>query len=364
MSGAEALTQEEIDSILFSMGDAEKDAPPAAANTSNTVASAMSLPQGLKELPHEISGNVVENRNFKVYNFRRPDKFSKDQLRALQTIHENFARQCALSFASYLRMSVDIDVLSVDQLTYDEFIRSMPSPITVNVVEMSPLPGKVLMGFGHEITTSLIDRMLGGTGKAEQEARGLTDIEQMLLKRVFEHTYAALEEAWATVCPLKTKLVGTEDSYNLIQVATPSEIIALITFEVIFGQRESGLMSLCIPYPVLESVMNNLSAQHIMHRNQNEVNEIEQNHILSKLHYAKTPIDVILSSVSMPILDLLQVQVGDVIPLDNRISDDLIIRVNHRPKFLGKPGTIGKNLAAFITSPITNDDEIEEGLLS
>ena len=101
-----------------------------------------------------------------------------------------------------------------------------------------------------------------------------------------------------------------------------------------------------------------------MHRSQNEVNETEQNYILSKLHYAKTPIDVILSSVSMPILDLLQVQIGDVIPLDNRISDDLIIRVNHRPKFLGKPGTIGKHLAAFITSPITNDDEIEEGLLS
>jgi flagellar motor switch protein FliM len=219
------------------------------------------------------------------------------------------------------------------------------------------------MGFGHEITTSLIDRMLGGTGKSELEARELTDIEHMLLKRVFEHTYNALEDAWKSFCPIKTKLMGTEDSYGLIQVATPSEIVALVTFEVIFGQRESGLMSLCIPYPVLEGVMGNLSAQHIMHRSQTDVNPEEQDKLLNKLYYAKTPVDVVFGHVEMPVLDLLQVQVGDVLTLDNRLDDDLVIRVNNKPKFRGKPGTLGRKLAAYVLDPIENIDELSEGIL-
>ena len=124
-----------------------------------------SLSAGMEQtLPMEDEGEedaaaestkLVESRSYTLYNFRRPDKFSKDHLRALQTIHESFARQLGLILTAYLRMTVEINVMSVDQLTYDEFIRSMPSPISVSILELDPLPGQVLMGLGHEVTSRI-----------------------------------------------------------------------------------------------------------------------------------------------------------------------------------------------------------------
>jgi len=336
------LSQEEIDSLLSSL----------------SVGLDQPLSDGApKEGPTEHVTH--EKRNYKLYNFRRPDKFSKDHLRALQTIHESFARQLGMVMTAYLRMTVEIDVVSVDQLTYDEFVRSMPSPMTVSILELDPLPGQVLMGYGYEVTSSVIDRMLGGPGLSEPKARELTDIEQSLIRRVIDRAIVSLEEAWRSVMNVNVTMVGLEESYALIQVATPGEIVALITFEVNLGNKNSGLISLCFPYPVLEGVVSQLSAQHIFHRQQSHIPFEEQEKILKKLNYAKIPIQVALGGTTIRVKDLLDLTVGDVIRLDRMASDQLLASVNKRPKFYCKAGKLKEKLAVYITDTVENEEAIE-----
>jgi flagellar motor switch protein FliM len=335
------LSQDEIDSLLSSLS-VGLDQPTGAA------------PGG--DAPGEA---VFEKRNYKLYNFRRPDKFSKDHLRALQTIHESFARQFGLIMTAYLRMTVEINVVSVDQLTYDEFIRSMPSPMTVSIMELDPLPGQVLYGLGYEVTSSVIDRMLGGSGHSEARARELTDIEQSLIRRVVERSNVCLEEAWQSVMNVNLSLVGMEESYALIQVASPGEIVALVTFEVNIGNKNSGLISLCIPYPVLEGVISQLSAQHIFHRQQASVPFEEQEKILKKLNFAKIPIQVLLGGTSLTVRDLLELSPGDVISLDRLASDNLLACVNGLPKFYCRPGRIKDKLAVYVYDSVSEVEAIE-----
>lgn len=332
------LSQDEIDSLLSSLSVGLDKAPDA---------------QGMGD------DAVVEKRNYKLYNFRRPDKFSKDHLRALQSIHENFARQLGLTLTAYLRMTVEIDVVSVDQLTYDEFVRSMPSPMTVAIMEFDPLPNQMLFGVGFEVTSSIIDRMLGGSGDSEPKARELTDIEQSLINRVIDRATYSLEEAWRTMMNVSASVVGIEESYTLIQVATPGEIVALVTFEVNIGNKNSGLLSLCIPYPVLEGVIGQLSAQHFFHRAQEHTADSEQDKILDKLRNAKMPLQVYLGGTTIHVGDLIELSVGDVLKLDREASNDLLVCVNSRPKFYCRPGTLKENLAIHITQEITDEEAIE-----
>lgn len=333
MSDSDTLSQEEIDSLLAT------------------------LTSGLDEETFDDASG--DSKGYKLYNFRRPDKFSKDHLRALQTIHDGFSRQLGLVLTSYLRMQVDVDVVSVDQLTYDEFVRSMPNPITVSIIELLPLPGQILMGMGHEVTSGIIDRMLGGMGVSETRPRELTDIEESLIRRVIDKTIKALEEAWNNVMPLEASLVGMEDNYILIQVATPGEIVALITFEVQLGGRDSGLMSLCLPYPVLESVIGQLSAQHIFHSRSHESSEEDRNKIIQKLGAANTKINVTLGHVEICTKELLELRVGDVLRLDSLVTDPLIVNVEGIPKFTARPGTIKNKMAINITNTI-NIEELDK----
>lgn len=333
------LSQDEIDNLLSSL------------------AVGVDKPAG-----EEIEGGeeiVYEKRNYKLYNFRRPDKFSKDHLRALQTLHETFARQMALILTAYLRIAVEIDVVSVDQLTYDEFVRSMPSPMTISILQLEPLPGQILMGMGYEVTSSIIDRMLGGQGLPETKARELTDIEQSLIKRVIDRSNNALEEAWRSVMSINITMVGIEENYSMIQVATPGEIVALVTFEVALGNREAGLMSLCIPYPVLEGVIGQLSAQRIFHGQHSSVPQEQQDKILTKLRHAKMPFQVLLGGTSITVGELLELRVGDVIRVDREVKDNLLVSVNGKPKFYCRPGTMKKKLAVYITGDVEDEEAIE-----
>jgi flagellar motor switch protein FliM len=351
------LSQEEIDSLLSSLSvdmeaqtGPETETPPEPKARSHATAEAGA---------EERDPKSPEKRGYKLYNFRRPDKFSKDHLRTLQTIHESFARQLSLVLTAYLRMTVEIDVVSVDQLTYDEFVRSMPSPMTVSILELDPLPGQVLMGLGYEVTSSIIDRMLGGPGLSEAKARELTDIEQSLIRRVLDRTIGCLEESWRSMMNVNASVVGMEESYALIQVAASGEIVALITFEINLGKKNSGLISLCIPYPVLEGVIGQLSVQHIFQRQQATMPVEEQVKILKKLSYARMPIQVLLAGTRVSVGDLVDLAVGDVLRLDRGANDDLLLCINARPKFYCRPGQVKGKLAVCVSESVTDEEAIK-----
>ena len=288
-------------------------------------------------------------RGYKLYNFRRPDKFSKEHLRGLQDIHREFSRQLSLVWTAYLRMNVEVDVVSVDQLTYDEFVRSMPSPITIGVIELEPLPGQILLGVSFEVLSALVDRMLGGMGVSETNHRELTDIEEALSKKIIEKTVKTLETAWENVHRVEGKIVGLDSSYSTIQVATSGEIVALITLEVQIAGQHYGLLSLCFPYPVLEGVLSQLSNQHYFQSKGIMASEEEKEVMIRKLNPSFLDVAVQFGTAEITAKELMDLKVGDVIKLDNKINEEVIVKINNEKKFFARPGTLKNSVCVRIT---------------
>ena len=290
-----------------------------------------------------------EHKSYKLYNFRRPDKFSKDNLRALRDIHREFSKAISLVLSGYLRMRVEIEIVSVDQLTYEEFVRSMPSPISVGVFEFEPLSGQVLLGISFEVISCIVNRMLGGVGNIENQTRELTDIEKALAKKVINIIIKSLEDSWNTIIPVTGKFIILDDNYQSIQVATAGEIVALLTFEVQISGKHFGLFSLCFPYPVLETVLGHLSTQHIFQTKGLVASNDERLKMISKINTSNVDLRVQFGQCSITLDDFLQLSEGDIIKLDNKVQDDLIVKVNGEKKFFARPGTLKDKICVKIT---------------
>ena len=290
-----------------------------------------------------------EHKSYKLYNFRRPDKFSKDNLRALRDIHREFSKAISLVLSGYLRMRVEIEIVSVDQLTYEEFVRSMPSPISVGVFEFEPLSGQILLGISFEVISCIVNRMLGGVGNIEAQTRELTDIEKALAKKVINIIIKSLEDSWNAIIPVSGKFISLDDNYQSIQVATAGEIVALLTFEVQISGKHFGLFSLCFPYPVLETVLGHLSTQHIFQTKGLVASNDERMKMISKINTSNVDLRVQFGQCSITLDDFLQLSEGDIIKLDNRVQDDLIVKVNGEKKFFARPGTMKDKICVKIT---------------
>ena len=290
-----------------------------------------------------------EHKSYKLYNFRRPDKFSKGNLRALRDIHREFSKAISLVLSGYLRMRVEIEIVSVDQLTYEEFIRSMPSPISVGVFEFEPLSGQILLGISFEVISCIVNRMLGGVGSIEAQTRELTDIEKALAKKIINIIIKSLEDSWNAVIPVTGKFISLDDNYQSIQVATAGEIVALLTFEVQISGKHFGLFSLCFPYPVLETVLGHLSTQHIFQTKGLVASNDERLKMISKLNTSNVDLRVQFGQCNITLDDFLQLSEGDIIKLDNKVSDDLIVKVNGEKKFFARPGTMKDKICVKIT---------------
>ena len=343
MSDSDKLSQSEIDNLLSSLTAGLEE----------------------KELDKNFGSTFMDTldedrKGYKLYNFRRPDKFSKDHLKALQDIHKEFSRQLSILLGAYLRLTMGVEVVSVDQLTYEEFTRSLPSQVTVAVVELNPLPGQIMMIISHEITFAIVDRMLGGTGTTDSlSIRDLTDIEEALVKKIFEKMLKTLEAAWKGVFPVKGSVIGVDNSTILPQLANASEITALTTLEVQIAEKQSGLFSICFPYPVLETVLGQLSTQQIFRSKGIKASAEDKENIIKKLGSSTFDVNVVLGSTNITVAEFIDLKQGDVIKLDNMVGEDLVVKVNNKPKFTARPGTKKQKYAVTIIDVI-NDYEVLE----
>ena len=296
----------------------------------------------------EVSVSDEFKRGCKLYNFRRPDKFSKEHLKALQDIHRDFARHLATVLTGYLRMEVEIDVISVDQLTYEEYICSMPSHVQNMIFKLNPLSGEISMGMSPEVLAVVLDRMLGGSGVINDHGKELTQIEELLTTKFVEKIIKILEEAWGTILPVKSEFVTLANGYHSVPITTSGEIVTLISFEVRLGQKNFGLMNICFPYPVLETVLPKLTPQYIYQHASVAANEIGKNETLERIKGAELEMQVILGMANVEIKDVLDLKVDDVIKLDQKLDKELIACVNKKKKFFVVPGVIQNKVCVKI----------------
>lgn len=277
-------------------------------------------------------------KGYKLYNFRRPDKFSKEHLRALQDIHRDFVRQLALTLTTYLRMDVEMDIISVDQLTYDEFVCSMPPHFQNGIFKLNPLSGEISLGLSSEVLTVILDRMLGGDGSNHDFNRDLTQIEEALTKKIIEKIIKTLENSWCSVLPVKAEFTSLDNGYHVVPITTSGEIVALISFEIRLGSKNFGLINLCFPYPVLETVLQKLTPQYIFQHTNVVSNEIGRNEILNKIYPANLDLSVVLGTAKVLINDVLELKEGDVIKLEQKIDEKLYVLIDNKKKFEAMPG--------------------------
>lgn len=309
-----------------------------------------------ESLEHDGGSNVnIEavisedfKRGAKLYNFRRPDKFSKEHLKALQDIHRDFVKRLATYMTGYLRMEVEIDVISVDQLTYEEYICSMPSHVQNCIFKLNPLSGEISMGMTPEVLSVILDRMLGGAGTTGDVGKELTQIEELLTIKFVEKIIEFLEEAWTTIIPMKSEFVTLVNGYHSMPITTSGEIVTLISFEVRLGQKNFGLMNICFPYPVLETVLPKLTPQYIYQHAAVVANEIGKNETLERIKNTELELAVILGSTNVEVNDILELKVDDVIKLDQKLDQELIACIDKKNKFYVVPGIIQNRVCVKI----------------
>ena len=190
--------------------------------------------------------------------FKRPDKFSKEQLRSISIIHDEFARLTMISLSAQLRLMINIHVASVDQLTTNELIRSIPTPIILAIIDMDPLKGYAVLEMDYPVTFSIIDRLFGGTGEGTKSQHELNDFEKDIVKGVIEKILGNMQDAWTQVIDLRPRLFCLITSPSLLAPGPPSNMWVLVTLKIKISNVE-GLIRICIPYSIIEPIIDKLS---------------------------------------------------------------------------------------------------------
>ncbi|GAB6152495.1 flagellar motor switch protein FliM [Desulfosporosinus burensis] len=324
----DVLSQAEIDALLSALSDGQVDV-------------------------EEIQVSKSQKR-IRVYDFKRPNKFSKDQIHSLQNIHENFCRGLTTYFSGNLHSVVESSVLSIEQITYDEFIRSLPNPTVLGLYSLNPLEGTVLIEVNPSLTFAVVDRLLGGQGKGMEKNRDLTEIEKTIIENRLNHMIAISEEAWAEVYELKPQFVAMETNPQFTQIVAPNEMVVLITLEVRIGEAV-GMINLCMPYLVLEPILDKLSTFFLFSTKAKVTSPEQVQAIRKKIEWAKVDMVAFLGHSEILVRDLLDLTEGDVIPLNQSVNDPLPIYVGEFMKFKSIPGLHGEHLAVQIS------EIIEEG---
>lgn len=325
----DVLSQNEIDALLAALSSGEMDA---------------------EELKKEET-----QKKIRAYDFKRAVRFSKDHIRSLTRIHENFARYLTTYFSAQLRTFVQINVVQVEQLPYDEFIRSIPKMTILNIFEAEPLEGRMVLEVHPNVAFAMLDRLLGGIGAAPSKIGSLTEIETIIMERIFSRAFESLQEAWKTVLDINPRMEGLETNPQFMQIVSPNETIALISLSTKIGDT-SGMINLCIPHVVIEPIMSKLSVHHWFVSQKKSRAPEEVDALRHRVNKAKLPIIAELGESQLTIKEFLGLSVGDVISLNKPVHDGLSIRIGDKLKYIGSPGTLRDRVAVQI------DEIVSEGV--
>ena len=353
---AEILSQAEIEALLASLtgepGDA--GAPAAAPLVARDAPRAGMTPAGAAP-KREARGPVA----YEIYDFRRPDKFAKDQLRTLQMLHETFARLFASSLSAYLRVPAHVDLVSVEQIPYDEYMRSLTSSI-INVFSMAPLAGQAILEMEFAIILSMIDRLLGGPGSMVKSSSALTDIEKALTESIINRALQDFHTAWEGIAQFKPKRETMETQAQFVQIVPPNDVVVSILFEIKVGELR-GAMSICIPYLLLKPITSKLSAQRWFASSVKKNTGKYANVLARRLERTYLTCTVRLGNSSLSVEDLLRLKTGDVVTLNRKQDEEVEVLIDNQLKFRAHPGVRGKKMAIHI-SRVSADSESESGV--
>jgi len=325
---AEVLSQSEIDALLNALKTGELD---------------------VEEIQDEDN-----TKKIKKYDFKNPQKISKDQLKTLEVIHENLGRFMQTFLTGYLRYPVKIEILTVDQFAYSEFSNALSNPAFLCLIDFLPLNGQILMDISTNVIYTIIDRLLGGDGADKQEVRNFTEIELSLLKKMVERIVEDFKEAWENVIELQPTLEKIETNPQFAQIVPPNETIALITMNIEIGSVE-GMMNICLPHILLEPILDRLNTRLWFTTSIKEHSQQEIKIMRERILQTRIPLVAELGTTTITVKDILNLLPGDVIKLGRR--ENIPIRVGSNVKFKGEVGVASNKMAVKIVEVVKEGED-------
>lgn len=273
-----------------------------------------------------------------AYDFKRPERVGKEQMRALQTMHEGFGRNFGAALSALLRSIVEVKLTSVDQLTYSEFVFSLENPTCFNLVNAEPLEGQLILDVNPSILFPIIDRLLGGSADSPSPSRRpLTEIELRLVSRITKLFLREMQHAWENVLPLTLEVDRVESNPQLVQIIPANEVVVLISFELTVGETR-GMMNLCIPFNSIERIGGKLTSNSWVSYSKRPPTAESMQTIGSKLGDAPVEVVVELATTKINTADLLGLRVGDIVASEKDVGEPLLVSIEGSPKFFATCG--------------------------
>ncbi len=320
---AKILSQDEIDALLTTVsgGQQEEDA-------------SSSMPS-------------IQEKSVVTYDFKHPNRVSKDQVRTLENMHDNFSGHISSTLSAMLRTMVDVDLVSVDQINYSEYIMSLVTPSCTYTFSAEPLDGLCIVDFNPTLTFGFIDRVFGGGEKLLEIERELTGIEKAVMSRIAKRLFADLEKSWKNIVSINIEQKSFETNPQFIQIIPAGETVIVVSIQMKLF-KTTGLLTICYPYVSLEPVLTKLSAQNWIDATKKR--NLEGTAELNNKNIQSVDVDVALTlaNTRLKTHDFLALKIGDVIATETSINAPAELSVAGQNKFICRPGLFGKKRAGQV----------------
>ncbi len=324
----DVLSQNEIDNLLAALSSGELDA----------------------EEIKETNEKIVKN-----YDFHRPSKFSKEHLRTLEIIFEHYSRLLATQLPVYLRKNVSVEVMNAEAQVFQEFTNALSNPVLLGIVDFSPLEGNIIIELADNLGYAIVDRMLGGTGAPLEKSRDFSEIELVIIERIFSVMTNLLLEPWNNVVSLNPRLTRIETNSQFAQIIAPNEMASIVTMNMKIGTTE-GMLNVCLPYEVLEDVIDKLNTKYWYSTMKVADNMAYKDLIEVAIARARIPIRAVLGKSTISVNDFINIQKGDIIKLNSKVEDELDVYVGNIKKFKALPGSSSESYAVKISSIVREEE--------
>lgn len=338
---ADVLSQSEVESLLSAIDPGSEPASSAPRRTGDS--------------------------SLTVYDFKRPERVSKEQMRAFHALHEGFSREFGAGLSAMLRTICEVKLISVDQLTYSEFVFSLESPTCFNLIESKGLEGHIILDLNPSIVFPIVDRLLGGGKETRQQQtapqRPLTEIELRIASRVTSLALQALENAWSNICKLELRVAQIESNPQLVQIVPPNEVVVLVSFEITMAERR-GILNLCVPFNTIESQANKLTSDSWLAYKRKSQDSTQKLKVETGLSRATVELVVRMATTNLTTADVMSLEKGDVIMTDQKASIGAEVLIEGRPVFRASPGVFKGKKAIRVGAQIKSPKALVEEQLA
>jgi flagellar motor switch protein FliM len=343
------LAQSEIDALLSGAIEMDQKNGGDRVNLAEMMNPSGDHPQPGKDAPKTIQ----------TYNFWSPARFSKEQMRAVELVHEDLSERLTTSLPTFLRTNVRPHLVHLEQGRFHDFIRDFPQSTLFHLISLAPLPGHMVLTMSANVSYLILEQRLGGKIEGRFTERSLTEIDQSLLRGMVEHMLGDIKGAWSKVASLEPSLEDSTVNQHWVQMVMGNERVLLLTIEINI-QGVTGMMNFFIPFNTLKPITNVLNPHiWIAGRKEHQQDPVARQAAVQSLMKAVLPMKVILGNADLSLSDLLNLTVGDVIKLDKNVDSPLVVQVANKKQFYARVGRSHKNLGIQISGVYHEHDEVQ-----